>query len=90
MADDISRDRYLSQGRQLVPVDDFVTCCGPGWLDSDGLTYTQVDDSTVELQAVTLVTEPDIVPLLAGVRYCDLLSPYRALEWIYVTGVQHG
>ena len=42
----------------------------------------------VELQSVSLLTEPDVIfESLAGMHYCDLLSPYRALEWIYIGGV---
>ena len=37
------------------------------------------------------ISEPDfIIESAAGMHYCDLLSPYRALEWIYIRGVQHG
>ena len=49
-----------------------------------------MDDLTVEVEAVSLITETDALPPLAGMHYCDLLSPYRALEWIYVAGVVHG
>ncbi len=51
----------------------------------------QVDDFTVELQSKSLVSEEDFaIPDFSGMHYCDLLSPYRALEWIYVTSVVHG
>ena len=47
-----------------------------------------MSDSLVELQSVSLLTEPDMIfESLAGMHYCDLLSPYRALEWIYIGGV---
>jgi len=49
---------------------------------------SQVSDSLVELQSVALLTEPEgFFEDLAGMHYCDLLSPYRALEWIYIGGV---
>ena len=44
-----------------------------------------------ELRSVSLISEPDfLIPSAAGMHYCDLLSPYRALEWIYIKGVVHG
>ncbi len=90
MSDDVTRERYLSQGRQLVPVDDMVIVAGPQWEFSDGLIYEEVDSSTTTVQAVALVTEEDIIETLAAVHYCDILSPYRALEWIYDKAVVHG
>jgi hypothetical protein len=48
----------------------------------------KVSDTLVEVQSVALLTEPDVAfEDLAGMHYCDLLSPYRALEWIYIRGV---
>jgi hypothetical protein len=42
----------------------------------------------VKVQSVSLLTEPDvIIEELAGMHHCDLMSPYRALEWIYIRGV---
>ena len=90
-ADDVSRDRYLEAGRQLVPVDDREVLWGPSWEYDQGLTYEQVDQLTVELQSTAIIAEEDFpVPQVAAVHYCDLLSPYRALEWIYVASVVHG
>ena len=52
------------------------------------VSFTQVSDTLVELQSVSLLTEPDVIfEDLAGMHYCDLLSPYRALEWVYIGGV---
>ena len=83
--------RYLSKGRQLVFGDDYVSGWGPGWEYTFGLNYKQIDEKTVEAVSTSLISEPDfIISSAAGMHYCDLLSPYRALEWIYITGVQHG
>ena len=53
--------------------------------------YIQVNNTHVEVVSRSLISEPDFfIPSAAGMHYCDLLSPYRALEWIYIRGVQHG
>ena len=83
--------RYLSKGRQLVFGDDSDPGWGPGWEYTFGLGYTEIDEKTVQAVSTSLISEPDfIISSAAGMHYCDLLSPYRALEWIYITGVQHG
>ncbi len=87
----LSRDRYMNKGRQLVFGDDYVSPWGPGWEFSMGLDYKDLDDRHTEVVSTSLISEPDfIISSAAGMHYCDLLSPYRALEWIYITGVQHG
>jgi len=90
-ADEVARERYLSKGRQLVFGDDSDPGWGPGWEYTFGLGYTEIDEKTVQAVSTSLISEPDfIISSAAGMHYCDLLSPYRALEWIYITGVQHG
>jgi hypothetical protein len=41
-------------------------------------------------QAPTMVTDltASIYPDSAGYHYCKLLSPARAMEWIYVDGLR--
>ena len=81
----------MTKGRQLVFGDDYVSGWGPGWEYTFGLNYKQIDEKTVEAVSTSLISEPDfIIGSAADMHYCDLLSPYRALEWIYITGVQHG
>lgn len=91
IASEETRSRYLNQGKQLVFGDDSISPWGPGWEFSTGLKYKDIDAKTVEIVSTSLISEPDfIISSAAGMHYCDLLSPYRALEWIYITGVQHG
>ena len=53
--------------------------------------WLQVNATFTEVRSVSLISEPDfIISSAAGMHYCDLLSPYRALEWIYIKGVVHG
>ena len=86
-----AKERYLTKGRQLVFGDDYVSPWGPGWEFDFGLSYTTINASMTEIVATSLISEPDfIISSAAGMHYCDLLSPYRALEWIYISGVQHG
>ena len=44
---------------------------------------------TIEVVAVSLPTESGPFDI-NGMEYCDLLSPYRALEFIYIHSVLHG
>ena len=86
-----AKERYLTKGRQLVFGDDYVSPWGPGWEFDFGLSYTTINASMTEIVSTSLISEPDfIISSAAGMHYCDLLSPYRALEWIYISGVQHG
>ena len=56
---------------------------------SDLCFQTIVDGRKVTtVQSTNLVTEDTLI--YPGVNYCDLLTPYRALEWIYLRGVANG
>lgn len=51
----------------------------------------QINATLTEVISTALISEIDFpIPSAAGMHYCDILSPYRALEWIYIKGVQHG
>lgn len=51
--------------------------------------YDKINDTHTRLYSTSLISEPDfIIHSAAGMHYCDLLSPFRALEWIYITGLQ--
>jgi len=91
VSSDEARKRFLSKGRQIVFADDYNDWWGPGWEFSFNLYYTKLNETHVEIGSHALISEPDfIIESAAGMHYCDLLSPYRALEWIYIRGVQHG
>jgi len=51
----------------------------------------KIDPKTFEVRSVSLLTDPDhFIPSFSGMQYCDILSPYGAVEWIYNKGVVHG
>merc|ERR1711976_617104 len=89
LASEEARERYLSIGTVLVFDDDSVSPWGPGWEFSFGLHYNKINETHTRLHSTSLISEPDfIIASAAGMHYCDLLSPFRALEWIYITGLQ--
>jgi len=88
MASEDALSRYKSVGTELFFLDDSVSPWGPGWEYSFGLHYTNVNSTHTSMYATSLISEPDFfIQSAAGMHYCDLLSPFRALEWIYITSV---
>lgn len=89
LATEEAKNRFLSMGTVLTFSDDAQSPWGPGWEYSSGLHYKRTNDSHMDLHSTSLISEPDFfIPSAAGQHYCDLLSPFRALEWIYITGLQ--
>ena len=89
LATEEARERFLSIGTQLVFDNDSVSPWGPGWEYSSGLHYKKINETHTSLHSTSLISEPDFfIPAAAGMHYCDLLSPFRALEWIYIQGLQ--
>jgi len=88
LASEDARQRYERIGTKLFFLDDSVSPWGPGWEFSSGLHYKNVNSTHTSLYSTSLISEPDfIIASAAGMHYCDLLSPYRALEWIYISSV---
>merc|ERR1712215_370478 len=89
LATDEARERFLSIGTKLVFDNDSVSPWGPGWEYSFGLHYKKINSTHTRLYSTSLISEPDFfIPVAAGMHYCDLLSPFRALEWIYIASLQ--
>merc|ERR1719322_2040164 len=89
LASEEARERFESIGQRLFFDDDSVSPWGPGWEFSFGFHYDKVNETHTRLYSTSLISEPDfIIASAAGMHYCDLLSPFRALEWIYITSVQ--
>ncbi|GMH99340.1 hypothetical protein TrST_g3567 [Triparma strigata] len=94
-----TRERYETYGQKLMVGPDIGTCkAGPCWI-WDPLRFKKDDDAnTVNVQAVYFATENKnsypcgegkLLPCSAGFHYCKLLSPARALEWMYVDGLKN-
>ena len=82
---------------------DFVRCglqqsgigiTGPQWI-ADEMVYTRVNSSNgsshIEVQSWSFVVATVPVKskyLPTGMHYCKLLSPARAMEWIYLEGLR--
>jgi hypothetical protein len=65
---------------------------GPLWIWNP-LKYKQTKDASgnkiLLVQSVMMRTPiPYYIPVSAGFHYCKLLSPARAIEWIYVDGLR--
>lgn len=92
-------ERYTKYGQKLMVGEDIGTCAaGPCWI-WDALRFKKDDDAnTVNIQSVWFGTENTnkfpcgegkLLPCSSGFHYCKLLSPARALEWMYVDGLKN-
>ena len=88
-------------GERFVMVDDKpapIGITGPEWIKKE-MVYTRVSDddddgpgaSHIEIQSWMFVVGPGPIHtkyLPTGMHYCKLLSPARAMEWIYTDGLR--
>lgn len=94
------REYFELYGEPYVMVDDVeapIGDHGPTWIEEE-MVYTRVVDETtgksrIEIQSWSFVVKntkngdlPWFFPV--GMHYCKLLSPARAMEWIYSEGVR--
>jgi hypothetical protein len=96
------KSRYQQKGEPMVMVDDVeatIGITGPEWI-KDELVYKRVKDSTsptgtrIEVQSWKFVvgnTASGNLPWFfpVGMHYCKLLSPARAMEWIYTDSMRY-
>lgn len=94
-----TRTRYEDFGQKLIVGPDIKTCkAGPCWI-WDPLRFKKDNDANVvNVQSVGFPSqnknsypcgENKLLPCSAGFHYCKILSPARALEWMYVDGLRN-
>lgn len=76
---------YKKNGTQMLFGPDKESLNGGSWIP-DPLHYKEdTSANTVTLTSKTVVTdESEEVPIFKSMHYCKLLSPFRAMEFIYV------
>lgn len=81
-------NRMLARGRNLTLGEDQVMGWGGLAWEYGSLEWTTLPDGTIQLTSARLTSDVDF-PLFPGLHYCHLISPYRALEWIYIESIRH-
>lgn len=94
-----SKSRFDEYGQKLVVGPDLSTCiAGPCWIWDNMKWEEDNDANTVNIQSVWFGSEnknpypcgtDKKLPCVAGFHYCKLLSPARAIEWMYVDGLRN-
>jgi len=95
-ADADVRAAFDAEGEPFVMVDDQeapIGITGPTWIKKE-LVYTRVSaggKSHIEIQSWSFIVGVSPVKtkyIPDGMHYCKLLSPARAMEWIYTDGLR--
>jgi hypothetical protein len=84
-------ERFQKIGEPLVMGKDiFLSNAGPAWI-WNSMKYKENDDkSDVVVSAPCSHTPVDYaIKAAAGYHYCKVLSPARAMEWIYIDGLRN-
>lgn len=76
---------YKSVGTQMLFAQDKASLNGGTWI-IDALDYkTDKAANTMTLTSKNVVTNhSELVGIFKDMHYCKVLSPFRAMEWIYV------
>lgn len=86
-------DRFKKLGIPMVMGKDirYKVPAGPLWINTP-LQYHMVgedEEQVLQVRATTMVTDSELDLFdAAGYHFCKLLSPARAMEWIYVDGLR--
>jgi hypothetical protein len=88
--------RYNSKGQQYRLADDTyagIGVTGPTWIKKALIYTVSADQKYVDISAPTFATEnknlgDESYTNTVGYHYCKLLSPARAMEWIYADGLK--
>lgn len=80
-----ARNHYQSVGEPMVMVADTIQENGGLWIE-EGLKLKEAKDkSEMDVSGVGCpISQDNLVEMFQGMHYCKLLSPFRAMEWIYV------
>ena len=89
-ADTLSRFSAHGQPYHVTLGSDIDVCpAGPCWIWRELQYNATVDGSMVELSSPNFMTAIDFwMPKTRGFHYCKILSPARAVEWMYVDGLR--
>jgi hypothetical protein len=84
-------ERFHRIGEPLVMGEDiFLSNAGPAWIWNPMKYKESADKSHVVVSAPCSHTPVDyILKAAAGYHYCKVLSPARAMEWIYIDGLRN-
>lgn len=83
----VARERYSRKGRQLILEEDILTSNELAWLVSQLKLVELSDGLHVQSQRYETTYKPSQKDS-SGFFYCSLLSPFRAMEWIYVDSLR--
>lgn len=80
-----AQDLYVNVGEKLIEQTDKEQPNGGLWIIQE-LQWNEADDkSEMDNVSVALILpEDELIPIFKSMHYCKMLSPFRALEWIYV------
>jgi hypothetical protein len=87
-AEDITDKNTLSNynkiGKKLVAGEDKVSKSGITWIDNPLDFEDSADKTQTVIRSPSMRTPTNfMIHKFSGKHYCKLLTPYRALEWIY-------
>lgn len=85
-ADEKTRTRFLARGQNYTFGPDQPKSSGPFSWDDASIIFTDQGDEGVQVSSPTLRTSMDSDP--GCYHFCKLLSPARAMEWIYLDGLR--
>eukprot|EP00352_Strombidinopsis_acuminata_P005277 CAMPEP_0176372020 /NCGR_PEP_ID=MMETSP0126-20121128/25105_1 /TAXON_ID=141414 ORGANISM="Strombidinopsis acuminatum, Strain SPMC142" /NCGR_SAMPLE_ID=MMETSP0126 /ASSEMBLY_ACC=CAM_ASM_000229 /LENGTH=441 /DNA_ID=CAMNT_0017731709 /DNA_START=295 /DNA_END=1623 /DNA_ORIENTATION=+ len=76
-------------GESMVMEEDRVTGNGGLWVYKP-LKFEEADDrSEMDVSSLACPTKMNaLIPIFRGMHYCKLISPYHAMEWIYIDGLK--
>jgi len=84
-ADKDAMAHYAKYGKKLVMGEDIKVIAGPQWIWGYMKYDDNKDKTETTVHAYTMRTPMDyFMAEERNYHYCKLLSPYRALEWIYI------